>query len=112
MKRRNVLLAVIALCVPLGLAAQTTGKVYRIGYLDGGLPSTSKASVEALRQGLKDLGYVEGRNFVFDFRWGEGRSDRLAELAAELVQANADIIVTSGEPAIRAVRQATGTTPI
>src|SRR4051812_10005425 len=71
MKRRNVLLAIIALFTPLPLIAQTAAKVYRIGYLDGGLPSTSKANVEGLRQGFKDLGYVEGRNFVFDFRWGE-----------------------------------------
>lgn len=112
MKRRNVLLALIALCTPLRLTAQTAAKVYRIGYLDGGLPSTSKANVEGLRQGLRDLGYMEGRNFVFDFRWGEGRNDRLAELASELVRANADVIVTAGEPAIRAAKQATSTTPI
>jgi putative tryptophan/tyrosine transport system substrate-binding protein len=113
MNRRDTVLVLIALGVaPLAAQAQQTGTVYRIGFLGGGLPSTSKASVEGLREGLRELGYVEGRNFIFDFRWGEGRNDRLAELAAELVRANVHVIVTAGEPAIRAAKQATTSLPI
>ena len=112
MKRRDALLVLLALCVPLRLMAQAPGKVYRIGFLAGGLPSTSKSNVEGLRQGLQDLGYVEGQNFILDFRWGEGRNDRLVELASELVRSNVDVIVTAGEPAIRAAKQATTTVPI
>ena len=112
MKRRDALLVLLAMCAPLPLMAQVPGKVYRIGYLGGGLPSTTKSNVEGLRQGLKDLGYVEGQNFILDFRWGEGRNDRLPELASELVRSNVDVIVTAGEPAIRAARQATSTVPI
>lgn len=113
MNRRDAVLALFALGVaPLRLMAQPSATVYRIGFLGGGLPSTSKAQVEGLRQGLRDLGYVEGRDFILDFRWGEGRNDRLAELAAELVRANVRVIVTAGEPAIRAAKQATTSVPI
>ncbi|MBI3372050.1 MAG: ABC transporter substrate-binding protein [Betaproteobacteria bacterium] len=76
------------------------------------MPSNSKHNVEGLRQGLRDLGYVEGRNYVLDFRWGEGRNDRLVDLAAELVRANVNVIVTAGEPAIGAAKQATTSIPV
>jgi putative ABC transport system substrate-binding protein len=112
MNRRDALIALFFLGAPLRLMAQASGQIYRIGFLGGGLPSTSKHNVEGLRQGLRDLGYVEGRDFILDFRWGEGRNDRLAELATELVRANVNVIVTAGEPAIRAARQATTTLPI
>jgi putative ABC transport system substrate-binding protein len=112
MNRRDSILAFLALGAPLRLMAQPSGTVYRIGFLGGGLPSTSKSNVEGFREGMRDLGYVEGRNYILDFRWGEGRNDRLAELAAELVRANVNVIVTAGEPAIRAAKQATTTVPI
>jgi ABC-type uncharacterized transport system substrate-binding protein len=112
MNRRDVVLALLALGVPLRLIAQPSGTVYRLGFLGGGWPSTTKSNVEGLREGLRNLGYVEGRDFVLDFRWGEGRNDRLAELAAELVRANVHVIVTAGEPAIQAAKQATITVPI
>ena len=101
-----------AIAAPLAAFAQQAGKVWRIGFLGGGLPSTSKSNVEGLQQGLRDLGYVEGKDFVLDFRWGEGRNDRLPELAAELVRAQVHVIVTGGEPAIRAAQKATATVPI
>ncbi len=112
MNRRDSVLALLALGAPLRLLAQPSGTVYRIGFLGGGLPSTSKSLVEGFREGMRDLGYVEGRNYILDFRWGEGRNDRLAELAAELVRANVNVIVTAGEPAIRAAKQASTTVPI
>ncbi len=113
MNRRNTVLALLALgAAPLAAETQQAGALYRIGFLGGGWPSSSKAQVEGLRQGLQELGYVEGRNFILDFRWGAGRNDRLAELAAELVRANVNVIVTAGEPAIRAAKQATTTIPI
>ena len=112
MNRRNSVLALLALSAAPRLMAQPSATVYRIGFLGGGLPSTSKANVDGFRAGLRDLGYVEGRNYILDFRWGEGRSDRLTELAAELVRAKVDVIVTTGEPAIRAAKQASTTMPI
>jgi putative ABC transport system substrate-binding protein len=112
-RRQFLRTASALLAAPLvSIAQQPTERVYRIGFLEGGFPSTSKNNVEGLRQGLRDLGYVEGRNYILDFRWGEGRNDRLTELAAELVRAHADVMVAAGEPAIRAVRQATTTIPI
>lgn len=113
MNRRDAVIAIVALgALALSAEAQPTGSVYRIGFLGPGLPSTSKAQVEGLRQGLRELGYVEGKNFILDFRWGEGRNDRLVELATELVRANVQVIVTAGEPAIRAAKQATTAIPI
>ncbi len=112
-RRQFLRISSALLAVPLvSFAQQPAAKVYRIGLLGGGSPSTAKNNVEGLRQGLRDLGYVEGRNYILEFRWGEGRNDRLPELAADLVRANVDVIVTGGEPAIRAVRQATTTVPI
>ena len=111
-RRRWLQQAAALLLAPLATAQQPPGQLYRIGFLGGGLPSDSKNQVAGLRQGLADLGYLEGRNYVFDFRWGEGRNDRLPELAAELVRAHVDIIVTAGEPSIRAAQQASSTIPI
>jgi putative ABC transport system substrate-binding protein len=112
--RRRFLLTLVAgaLAVPLDGEAQQGGRVYRIGYLGAGSPSAQANRVEALRAGLGDLGYVEGKNIVIEFRWAEGRSDRLSDLAAELVRLNVDVLVTGGTPAILAAKQATTTTPI
>jgi len=65
--------------------------------------------VEALRIGLRDLGYVEGRNIVIEFRWAEGKYDRLPDLVAELIRLNVDVIVTHGTPGMRAAKKATST---
>ena len=89
-----------------------TAAVRRLGWLDAGTPATAKSAVDGLRQGLRELGYLEGRDLLIEFRWGEGRSDRLRELAMELVRANVDVIVVNGEPGIRAAREATATIPI
>ena len=92
--------------------AQQAKKVPRIGFL---VPSSSPFAtplVDAFRQGLRELGWVEGQNITFDYRWAEARPDRLSELALELVRLKVDVIVTAGEPATRAAQQATNTIPI
>jgi putative ABC transport system substrate-binding protein len=93
-------------------AAQQAGKVYRIGFLGGASQSGYVAQIKALRLGLQDRGYVEGRNITIEYRWAEGKYDRLPALAAELVRLNVDIIITQGTPAALAAKQATPTIPI
>ncbi len=99
---------------PLPTEAQKAGKVYRIGFLDYRLRSTTTdPRLIALRQGLRELGYVEGQNLVLEYRSAKGKRERIAEVAAELVRLKVDIILTSGSPdAIRAAKQATRRIPI
>ena len=99
-----------ALCLPV--EAQQAEKAPRIGYLSS---ATRRASLtdEAFRQGLRDLGYVEGKNIVIEYRYADGKQDRLAKLAAELVRQKVDVIVAQGAPpVIRAAQQASRTIPI
>ncbi len=92
--------------------AQQAGKVPRIGNLRGASPSADLARTEAFRQGLRELGYVEGKNIVIEYRHAEGKRDRLRELAAELVRVEVDVIVTTGPTSTRAAKEATNTIPI
>jgi putative tryptophan/tyrosine transport system substrate-binding protein len=92
--------------------AQQTGKVHRIGYLGGTSPSSLRARIGAFRQGLRDLGYVEGKNIVIEYRYAEGKLDRQPTLAAELARLNVNVIVTVGSGATRAAKEATLTIPI
>jgi len=94
--------------------AQLNRKVHRIGYLSsvGGPSSTLSHLREAFRQGLRELGWVEGQNIVIEYRNAEGRSDRLPDLAAELVRLKADVIVASETSATAAAKNSTGTIPI
>jgi putative ABC transport system substrate-binding protein len=101
-----------ALAAPLAAGAQQVGRVYRVGYLNPGGSSLAPIRLEPLRQGLRDLGYIEGRNLLIEVRWGEGRLDHLAGLAAELVNSKVDVIVTAAAPAARAAREATTTIPV
>ncbi len=84
------------LAAPRAAEAQQSGKVYRIGFLGGASRSGYVAQIEALRLGLQDRGYVEGRNITIEYRWAEGKYDRLPTLAAELVRLNVNIIITQG----------------
>jgi len=112
--RRKLLIALGAgaLAAPLTSFAQQKGKVWRIGFLSAAAASGLAPRMEALRAGLRDLGYVEGKNLVIEFRRAEGYYERLPELAAELVRLKVDVIVTAGPPAILAAKQATTTIPI
>jgi len=92
--------------------AQQPKKVPRIGYLSNTSPSADSARYEAFRQGLRELGYVAGKNVVIEYRYTEGKSDRLPALAAELVRLRVDVIVTGGGATTRAAKEATTTIPI
>src|SRR5882724_9266983 len=102
------------LAAPLAAAAQLqSGNVHRIGLLGAHSLSAQAKGVEALRAGLRDLGYVEGKNIVIEYRWAEGKYDRLPNLVAELVALKVDVIVTTGgTPPARAAKHATTTIPI
>ncbi len=99
------------LAAPFTAEAQQAAKVARIGYLAGNL-ATSPHLLEAFRQGLRDLGYVEGRNVVIEYRDAEGKLERLPALAAELVALKVDVILAGGTPQALAAKQATRTLPI
>jgi putative tryptophan/tyrosine transport system substrate-binding protein len=108
----SILAAMLAFLLGVAGEAQQPTKNPRIGYLSGSSPSTSPARREAFRQGLRELGYVEGKNIVIEQRYADGKFDRLPALAAELVRLKVDIIVTAGPQATRPAKQATSTIPI
>jgi putative ABC transport system substrate-binding protein len=103
-----------ALLLALGLPgeAQQPAKVYRIGLLSARSSSFESTRAEAFRQGLRDLGYVEGKNIIIDYRYAEGKFERLPDLAAELVRLKVDVILALGVPPTRAAKQVTTTIPI
>lgn len=100
------------LAVPLAAAAQAPAKVPRIGYLSSPSPTDLPYLREAFRQGLRQLGYVEGQNVAIEYRYGEGSVDRFSRFAVELVELKVDIIVAVSAAAARAAKQATATIPI
>lgn len=106
MQRRHFITLVggMAAAWPLVLYAQPLGRMARIGFSGSASATGSAKSVEALRAGLRDLGYVEGRNIVLEFQWAEGKYDRLSELVAELIRLNVDVIVTHGTPGTRTAK--------
>jgi ABC-type uncharacterized transport system substrate-binding protein len=112
MNRRKFLcgLTLGRLAVPLAGEAQQTGKVWRIGYLGNTFGPTE--TTEAFREGLRELGYIEGQNILIEYRWAGGKSDQAHKLAAELVGLKVDVLVASSSVAALAAKQATGTIPI
>lgn len=114
--RRKLVIALGAgaLALPFGSFAQQQGKVWRIGYLDLGsrLSLMDSGRHGALMQGLRDLGYVEGRNFVLEARYADGKADGLDGLAAELVRQKVELILSTGTPASQAAQRATTSIPI
>ena len=114
MSKKMILLALCSLLLaPCSAAkAQQPGKVFRIGYLGGASTSAVSDRIEAFRQGLRELGYIEGENLVIEWRPAEGKFDRLPALAAELVRLKVDVIVTGGPASTGAAKEATSTIPI
>ncbi|HEY7557856.1 MAG TPA: ABC transporter substrate-binding protein [Candidatus Binatia bacterium] len=114
MRKKIIAFALTAVLLALSFPAQAQQpkKVPRIGFLSGSPPSSITARTEAFRQGLRDLGYVEGKNIVIEWRSGEGKRDRFPALAADLVRLKVDVIVTAGPLVTRAAKQATSTIPI
>lgn len=107
-------LAILVLLVGcVGMAeAQQPKKVWRIGVLVSSSPSLTASRDQALRRGLRELGYVEGQNIILEYRYAEGKLDRLPDLAAELVRLKVDVIVVGGTRVAVAAKQTTSTTPI
>jgi putative ABC transport system substrate-binding protein len=108
----SILLVVILLAVAVIAGAQQPTKVPRMGYLSTVSLSVNAARIEALRQGLRELGYVAEKNLVIEWRSAEGKFDRLPALAAELVRLKVDVIVAGAPPPTRAAKRATATIPI
>jgi ABC-type uncharacterized transport system substrate-binding protein len=114
MKKNTLGFALCAMLLALFASAhaQQQTKAPRIGYLGATSRSTNPARIEAFRQGLRELGYIDGKNIVIEYRWSEAKSDRLPPLAAELARLKVDVIVTGGPAATRSAKQATPTMPI
>jgi putative tryptophan/tyrosine transport system substrate-binding protein len=110
--RRREFIALLGGAAAWPLVARAREKVYRIGFLGVTSRAEYRGQVDALRAGLRQLGYEEGNNIVFEYRWAEGRYDRLPELAAELVNLKVDVLVAHSTPGARAAKQATSTIPI
>jgi putative tryptophan/tyrosine transport system substrate-binding protein len=114
--RRREFIALLASAGASGLAPGTVraeaGSVYRVGILETMPPERNRANLDALRQGLRELGYFEGQNLRLDYRSADGRADRFPQLAAELVGLPVDVIVTRGTPATEAAKAASATIPI
>ncbi len=107
-----VVLTLGMLAVSPNTGAQQGGKIPKIGVLQVGTPASASNLFEAFKQGMRELGYVEGQRVVFERRFGDGRPERLSDLAAELVRIKVDVIVTSTDQGIAAVKQQTQTIPI
>jgi putative ABC transport system substrate-binding protein len=109
----SILIAVVLVALGVTAEAQQPKKVPRIGYLSALAPASESFRSEAIRLALRDLGYIEGQNIATEYRYTEGKTDRLPELAAELVRLKVDLIVVAGgEPYVRAAMNATKTIPI
>src|SRR5438552_7732181 len=114
MRRIGLVLALSLTLAPLAAGAQESkaGRTVTIGYLGNSSPSLESNLVEAFREGLRQLGYVEGHNLIIKYQWAEGQQERSAVLAAELVRLKPDVILTSGTLGTLAAKQATQLIPI
>jgi putative ABC transport system substrate-binding protein len=111
MRKKIIILALCALFLALSVSADAQ-PVRKIGVLSGGSRSSTSASTEAFRQGLRDLGYVEGRNVLIEHRYADGKLDRLPQLVDELLANKVDLIVAQAPAAVRTAKKATSTIPI
>jgi putative ABC transport system substrate-binding protein len=114
MKRRELLtlLGGAATAWPLAARAQQQGKISRVGFMGNSTPALEANLVGPFRDGLRELGYQEGRNIIIEYRWAEGNYQRFPALVAELLAVPVDVIVTAGTPATLAVKKATSTVPL
>ena len=103
---------IAALLEPLAPLAQPAGKMVRIGFLGNQNPTTESGIVEAFRQGLRELGWIEGQNVAIEYRWADGNMGALSALALALVKLPVDVLLVAGSQGLRAARQATSTIPI
>jgi len=108
----SILVAMMSLALGVSAEAQQTKKVPRVGFLIASSASSQESRLEAFRQGLRQLGYIEGQNIVIELRSGEGKAERLPVVTAELVQLKVDAIVTGGSTSTHAAKEATETIPI
>jgi putative tryptophan/tyrosine transport system substrate-binding protein len=106
-----VVLAVSVILAPLAAEAQEAAKIHRIAFLGSTSPGGYASQMKAFREGLHDLGYIKGKNPLIEFRWAEGKYERLPELAAELVRLKPDVLVTHGAPGSLAAKAATNKSP-
>ena len=114
MKRKIFALTLCALLFALctSVEAQQPGKVPQVGVLVSTSAAAAVSRIHAFQQGLRELGYIEGKNIIVEYRYGEGKPDRAPLLAAELLRLKVDILLVSGDPAVRAAMNATMTIPI
>ena len=114
MKRKITILTLCAMLFALcgSVDAQQPGKIFRLGFLDGSTASGMAGLLDAFRQELNRLGWIDGKTITIEYRFGEQQNERLPELAAELVRLKVDLIVVAGTPAAVAAKRATSTIPI
>jgi ABC-type uncharacterized transport system substrate-binding protein len=114
LKRRQFLslIGAVLAAPPLAAHAQRSGRIARVGFLGPAMADSLPKRTAAFRSGMRDLGYQEARDFVIDYRWADGKYDRLPALFAELVELKVDVIVTHGTPGVLAAKEATRTIPI
>ena len=112
--KKIVCIALIALLFALCFSAeaQQTKKVPRIGFLGNSTPALEENLIGPFREGLRELGYVDGKNLLIEYRWAEGKYERFPTLIAELIALNVEVIVTAGTPASLAVKKATTSIPL
>ena len=112
-ERRGFLMGTLAfLAAPLAVGGQTERRVYHIGMLERTSPATNAANVDGFREGLRALGYAEGKHFVIEYRSAEGHDERFPELAADLARLKVDFILARGTPAVLAAKNVSGTIPV
>jgi putative tryptophan/tyrosine transport system substrate-binding protein len=104
LSKKIIPFVIAVVLVSLHVAEAQSTKVPRIGYLGGTSPSANSVRIEAFRQGLRELGYGEEKNIVIEYRWAEGKFDRLHDLAAELVRLKVAVIITGGAAVTRAAK--------
>jgi putative ABC transport system substrate-binding protein len=111
MKRREFI-TVLGCAVAWPLASRAQGRIPRVGFMGNSTAALEANLVDSFREGLRELGYEEGRNIAIEYRWADGQYERFAALVTELIAAKVDVIVTAGTPAALAVKKATSTVPL